>query len=57
MKTLLPIVSWLALAVLLGAALAYLGGGITLPATKLAMLVATLVWFATTPFWMGRERR
>ena len=56
MKTLLPVVSWLSLAVLLGAALAYLAGSLTLPATKLAMLLATLVWFATTPFWMGRQR-
>ena len=34
----------------------YTVGQIACPPTKLVMLVATMVWFATVPFWMGRQK-
>lgn len=57
MRTLAQIVSFLALGAIIVPPLLYLAGGLTLPVVKGWMLAATLVWFATVPFWMGRERR
>jgi hypothetical protein len=48
-------VSWLSLAGILGLALAYLSDRATLDTVKLGMLVCTIVWFVTTPLWMGRK--
>jgi hypothetical protein len=50
----LQAISFLAL---LGTALPaalHLAGAVELPFVGTATLVATLVWFAVTPFWMGR---
>lgn len=55
MKTLTKILSYVALAALIAAPLAYLGQRIDLSTTKTWMLAATLLWFATVPFWMNRE--
>jgi hypothetical protein len=49
------IISWLALVGLLVPPIAYLAGSVTLAAVKLWMLVFTIIWFATVPFWMGRR--
>lgn len=54
MRTVAQIFSWIALAGTLAPALAYLTGSLTLEAVKVWMLVSTLVWFGTVPFWMDR---
>ncbi len=52
----LQCISWTALAATLLPSILFLAGSIDLATCSGLMLVATLVWFATTPFWMGRER-
>jgi hypothetical protein len=49
------IISWLALVGLLVPPIAYLAGSVTLAVMKLWMLVFTIIWFVTVPFWMGRR--
>ena len=49
------IIAWLALIGTILPSLLYLLNLLDGPAMKTAMLVATLVWFAVTPWWMGRE--
>jgi hypothetical protein len=56
MRLLLQIVSWVALAATALAPVFYAAGQVELTHTKLAMLLATIVWFATVPFWMGRPK-
>ena len=56
MRTLAQVVSWLALIGTLVPSVIYLAGGTSLPAVKTWMLVGTIVWFATVPFWMGRAK-
>ncbi len=56
MRLLLQIVSWVALAVTALAPVLYLFGQLALPRTQLIMLLATIAWFATTPFWMDRPK-
>lgn len=55
MRTALQIISWLALAATIGPSVAYFLGAIDLDRMKLAMLIATVVWFVVTPSWMGRR--
>ena len=56
MHTIAKLVSSLALAGIIVPPALYLAGSLSLPAVKVWMLVATVVWFVTVPFWMGRER-
>ena len=56
MRLLLQIVSWAALATTVLAPVLYAAGHVELSPTKLVMLLATSVWFATAPFWMGRPK-
>jgi hypothetical protein len=56
MRLVLQIVSWAALAVTAFAPVLYAVGQVELPRTRLTMLLATLAWFAATPFWMGRPK-
>jgi len=55
MRRILQTASALALAGTIIPAALYLGGGIELPVVKGWMLASTILWFATVPFWMGRE--
>jgi hypothetical protein len=55
MKKIAQIVSWTALAGVIAPPVVYLAGGITLDTVKTWMLVFTILWFATTPLWMGRR--
>jgi hypothetical protein len=55
MRKLAQIGSAIALIGTLVPSLLYLAGGMPLEAVKIWMLVATIVWFATVPFWMERE--
>jgi hypothetical protein len=54
MRRLLQLVSWIALLGTVAPSTLYLTGTMQLPQVKLVMLVATIAWFASTPFWMGR---
>lgn len=47
--------SMLALVPLAVAPILYLVGATTLETTKTILLSATLLWFATAPFWMKKE--
>jgi di/tricarboxylate transporter len=54
MRLVWQILSWTALAATIVPSVLYLAGQIGLDDARLAMLVATIVWFATAPLWMGR---
>ncbi len=54
-RILLQLISWAALFFTLLPAILYLAGRIETETLARIMLVASLVWFAVTPFWMGRE--
>ncbi len=49
--------SFVSLAVLIGAPVFYYLGRIDSGTDKIIMNTATAVWFATSIFWMGRERK
>lgn len=55
MKKLLPLISILGLAVVILAPVLYLTGSTDKQSMTNAMLIGTLVWFATVPFWMGKQ--
>jgi len=55
MKTVLSIISYASLALLTVPALLYLTGTIALDSLKLLMLIATILWFVTTPLWMEKD--
>lgn len=55
MRIVLQIISYLALALLVGAPVMFYAGSISLQANKTAMLIATAVWFASALGWMGRK--
>jgi len=57
MKTLLQLVSWLALVLgIVAPPLLFLAGRLGEPSLKGVMLLGTVAWFATAPFWMGEDR-
>ncbi len=53
MRKALQLVSWLALAGIVIPPILYFTGGLTLETVKTVTLVATVLWFAATPFWMN----
>lgn len=55
MRAALKVASWLALAGIVAPPFLYFYGSVTHEAVKTIMLLATIVWFATTPFWMDRS--
>ena len=55
MKTLLPIVSYLGLALVIVPPLAYLAAAMDKSVMSSVMLAGTIVWFASVPFWMNRS--
>ena len=57
MINLCRVLSWLALAGTLVPSVLFFYGRMTLDQTKLWMLIATILWFATAPVWMEREHR
>jgi hypothetical protein len=56
MRLILQLISLAALVATIVPPILFLVGQLTLDSTKWIMLAATLVWFAVTPFWMGRPR-
>jgi hypothetical protein len=57
MRTVAQILSWLALLGTLAPSVAFLAGSMTLDAVKTWMLVSTVLWFITVPFWMDRAKK
>ena len=55
MKRIAQIISYLALAATLLPAVLFFMDKLELPAAKLYMLVAALVWFIATPLWMEHK--
>ncbi|MCA9193407.1 MAG: hypothetical protein KDB03_16660 [Planctomycetales bacterium] len=50
----IKLISSAALLILVGAAAAGCGGLLELKTIQVVASLATVVWFATTPLWMGR---
>ncbi len=57
MKPLLQLISWLALAGTILPSIFYFLGSMELDTVKWSMLLATIVWFVTTPFWMEHNSK
>ncbi|EDY80680.1 hypothetical protein VDG1235_296 [Verrucomicrobiia bacterium DG1235] len=55
MRLVLQLTSYLALAVLFAASIAYLVGSIEKDLLKQSMLTGTIAWFFTAPLWIGRK--
>ncbi len=55
LRRILQLLSWLALAGTLLPSCLFLADAIDLDSVKTAMLAATIVWFAVTPWWMQRR--
>jgi hypothetical protein len=57
MRSLLPVVSWLALAGTVLSALLVFHQRLDLASAQRWMLMLTFCWFAVTPFWVNRRER
>ena len=57
MRILLQIISAIALVMTVLPSLVYFSGNIELETVKWLMIVASIVWFAVTPFWMGKKKQ
>jgi hypothetical protein len=55
MKKIFLMISMLALLFTIIPSILFLAGSIKLAGVKLIMLLATITWFAVTPFWMEKE--
>lgn len=55
MRRVVQTLSWISLVVLMAPPVLFIAGKMTLDTVKLVMLIATVAWFATTPFWMGKK--
>ncbi len=55
MNSIAKIVSLIALVITLLPCVLYFRGVMDAPQMKSTMLVGTLLWFAVTPIWMGRQ--
>jgi hypothetical protein len=55
MRRLFQLGSWIALAGTILPSVMFLFGHMNLEQSKLWLLVATVLWFAATPLWMGQQ--
>lgn len=55
MKLILQIISWVALGLTVLPSILFFWGSMELDTVKVTMLVATILWFVATPFWMGKK--
>ena len=53
MRPFLQLISAIALIATIAPSIMFLTDSLDLAQTKLAMLIATIVWFIATPLWMG----
>lgn len=56
MKKLVPVISFLGLALVIVPACLYLAGIMEKPQMKSLMLIGTLLWFISAPMWIGKNR-
>jgi len=56
MNNLLKILSFVGLALTVGPAFLVFAGTITWPTHATLMLLGTLLWFGTAPFWMHKQQ-
>ena len=57
LKYIAQIVSWICLIVLVMPSVLFLAGKLTsLDQVKLIMLIATILWFVSTPLWMWKGK-
>ncbi len=56
MRIALQVISGIALAMTVLPSLFYVSGNIELARVKGILMLATIVWFVVTPFWMGRKK-
>ena len=57
MMTLAKIISLIGLGTTVAPCVLYYQGSIGLDAVKTLTLIGTVVWFAATPLWMGRQKQ
>ena len=57
MRLILQTISGIALAMTVLPPLVYFSGNMELDHVKLLLLLASIVWFAVTPFWMGKKEQ
>ena len=55
MKSLLKIVSLIGLLATIIPSFLVFGGVITLDSNKVLMMIGTLLWFISAPFWMNKK--
>ena len=55
MRKLLVVISFAGLGLVIVPVLAYVTGSMSKEAMSNLILAGTLVWFASVPFWMGRD--
>jgi hypothetical protein len=55
MKRVAQLISFLALATILLSAVLFFADCLSRAAAQAGLLIATVVWFVATPFWMGRK--
>lgn len=56
MKRLLPLLSAIALVLVIVPACLHLAGVVDKTQVKLLMLIGTVMWFLTAPLWLGRDK-
>ena len=55
MGLVLQIISWIALGMTVLPSILFFLGRMELDSVKWILIPATVVWFAATPFWMGKK--
>jgi len=55
MKIMIQVISYIGLAFTIIPSILFLSGSMELTRVKLIMVIATIVWFASTPFWMEKK--
>lgn len=55
MKRVLPLISFAGLALVVLPIIAYAMGSLQKPAMFDLLMIGTVLWFATAPWWMGSE--
>jgi hypothetical protein len=56
MVLVVKLISWISLVALIAPAILFLAGRMELDQVKLIMLMATIVWFVSTPLWMWKGK-
>ncbi len=57
MRLVLQIISWIALAMTVLPSVVYFSGNMELDRVKWLLILASVVWFVVTPFWMGKKEQ